>query len=76
MNVEAPGKLRILVFMTAFLMKILGLCPSEKWGTASCSLVWHQHWPGFVLPQPVSTKDRATVIMLEEISIVSGLLCS
>lgn len=77
MNVEAPGELRVLVFMTAFPMKILlGLCPSGKSDTASCSLVLHWHWPGFVLPQPVSTKDTATVIMLEEVSIASGLLCN
>lgn len=77
MNVEAPGKLSALVFMTVFLMKILAdLCPGEKWGITSWSLILHWHWPVFVLPQPVSTKDRATLIMLEGISIVSGLLCS
>lgn len=76
-NVEAPEKLSVLVFMTAFLMKILAdLCPCEKWGVNSCSLVLHWHWPVFVLPRPVCTKDRASVIMLEEISTVSELLCN
>lgn len=53
-NVEAPGKLSILMFMTVFLMN---LCPSEKWGATSCSLVLHWHCPNFVLPQLVSTRQ-------------------
>lgn len=52
----------------------MNLCPSEKWGATSCFLVLHWYCPNFVLPQLVSTKDRAAVIMVEEISIVSGLV--
>lgn len=74
-KIEAPGISSIQVFMTAFLMKILaGVCPSEKWGASSCSLVLHWHWPNFVLTQPVSTKDGATVIVRRDFHSVRALV--